>query len=1589
MIPGQSQQFFEAAAAQSGAAAGYEIERSLRFNSADSAYLNRTPSSAGNRKTWTLSFWVKLCGDSGHLISAGNDAFQFELRSDGQYLIANSGCFINTYSTTVFRDYSAWQHFVIEHDATNTYCKIYINGSLQKTITASNADGAFNNNTAHNFSGRSTSLDSFTDFYLADVYFIDGQALDPTDFGEYDDNNIWQPKRFTGSFSSYDQSETWSNGSVTTGSLNTGGGSSIAGCFDGSPAANTGIFTNTGAKIVYTFPSTINYTSKVELFAFRGEGSPGNSYFDLGDVTPSTNYYSQLASPGWITVATGSGSFNAITNQDQQNNGGWAGIKVDGILLVDPSVSVTVNSFHLKFADSSSNQALGYDSAVTQPTLNPRGGMDVITYTGNGTSQTIGGLAFLPDFVWIKRRNSTNNHRIFDTVRGPNRSLSSDLNSTANTSNNQLTGFTPSGFNLGSNNEVNQSSGTYVAWAWKAGGPVSSNTDGTLTSSVSASTDYGFSIVSYTGDGSSSATIGHGLNATPQMVIVKRRDNANVWVIAHTGIGTNNLQFDTSAAYSLPSGSGGGGINLGNSTTISPVQGTSSIVNSNASGGTYIAYCWSEIAGFSKFGTYSGNGSSTGPIVTTGFKPRFLLVKRTDSTASWVIWDTERASNDTLKPNDSSAEESQYQIDALVDGFQIKNTWGSLNNNGGTYIYAAFADRPGNNWDVNNLIAVENGGTADAVDFTSSSTRLSLASSSDFNLDSSNWTIEFFFINRSTASQRFYYFGNNTQNLQTATNGTQLLYFNGSNAFTFGSVKLNKLHHVALVNSGGTVTAYIDGSSVTTFAAGSTADRTLTIGAFSDGQNALNGIISNFRIVNGSSVYSSNFSVPTANLSNIPDTVLLCCQSSSSVTDATVAPGSITATGTPTVTTISIPSTANQDSLIDTPTNYEAESGNNGGNYATLNAVDVNSSLTLSNGNLQFQAPSGTGWKSVRATIGVSSGKWYWEYKAVSNAGTAVFVGISKNSSPVTNHVGQDANSYGLYRLNGNIYHNNSASSYTTGFGLNTIVGVALDLDAGTLVYYYDGVSQGTAVTGLSGEWFPAFSAQSEGNGGVNFGQRRFVYTPPTGFLPLVTTSFTDPTIADGSTAMDTTLYSGNDTQRDITGLGFSPDMVWIKKRSSTGNHSLMDTVRGATKNLVPNDTQSEGTETEYLNAFLSDGFSLGISGVVNDGSSTYVAWAWDGGTSNTSISPGDLNSSVYNQDQTWSSSASGLQINNGTAAGFFNGYIDGTGFLGLSSGNDQQYMTGQSIPITANSVIQIYNNNQGSPSYKINGTSVSHTAVAIGSDYVSTLSIPSGATQLQSVSISTSGNSAQYGIKVDGKILVDSTATPPNVPTIASTVRANASAGFSIVSWSGSGSNATIGHGLNAAPYFIIAKCRNAGSTTWLSYHNSLGSTKYIELNSTNAEATASNVWNDTDPTSSVFSVGTSSGINQSGRTYIAYCFAPVAGYSAFGSYTGNGSTDGPFVYTGFRPRWLLIKSVTNTSSWRLLDTARDPENVANAGLFPDDIEPETVSTNYNLDILSNGFKIRNSFSAFNTSGNSYLYMAFAEHPFKTARAR
>jgi len=225
---------------------------------------------------------------------------------------------------------------------------------------------------------------------------------------------------------------------------------------------------------------------------------------------------------------------------------------------------------------------------------------------------------------------------------------------------------------------------------------------------------------------------------------------------------------------------------------------------------------------------------------------------------------------------------------------------------------------------------------------------------------------------------------------------------------------------------------------------------------------------------------------------------------------------------------------------------------------------------------------------------------------------------------------------------------------------------------------------------------------------------------------------------------------------------------------------------------------------------------------------------------------------------------------------------------------------------------------------------------------------------------------------------------------TITSTVSVNASAGFSVVTYTGTGANATVGHGLGVAPSMVIARNRPSSADAWCIYHVGLTSAAFfIKLNATDAQASGASVWNSTAPTSSVFSVGSSTGSNGSTNAMVAYCWTPIAGFSAFGSWTGNASTDGPFVYTGFRPKFLLVKNSNTGNGWAILDSARNTYNVAGTILVPNASDAEATYSQWYFDFLSNGFKVRGSSAETNGSGNTIIYAAWAENPFRNSLAR
>ncbi|NBW20101.1 MAG: hypothetical protein EBR82_70235, partial [Caulobacteraceae bacterium] len=327
----------------------------------------------------------------------------------------------------------------------------------------------------------------------------------------------------------------------------------------------------------------------------------------------------------------------------------------------------------------------------------------------------------------------------------------------------------------------------------------------------------------------------------------------------------------------------------------------------------------------------------------------------------------------------------------------------------------------------------------------------------------------------------------------------------------------------------------------------------------------------------------------------------------------------------------SVTAGAGNDSLVDSPTNYGEDTGLGGevrGNYCTINPLDFSGAGTISNGNLQY-VQSTLNARGGRGTIAVSSGKWYWE---VTNNGGNNSVGVIKDTGAINStYIGGNADGWS-YFIDGSKYNNNSSSTYGASYTTNDIIGIALNMDAGTLVFYKNGVSQGTAFTGLSGTLSPAFSSSltSAVSFTANFGQRPFAYAAPSGFKALCTQNLPQPTIQKPSTAMDVVTYTGNSSTNAITGLGFSPEFVWIKGRSAAHFHGLYDIVRGAgnTKGLYSNTTEAEGTNSSFQNfvSFDSSGFTLGSTtstNNLNNNTSTYVAWSWDAGSTTSTNNSG------------------------------------------------------------------------------------------------------------------------------------------------------------------------------------------------------------------------------------------------------------------------------------------------------------------------------------------------------------------------------
>jgi len=799
------------------------LTNSLRFRASAGGYLNRTPTVAGNRRTWTLSAWIKrgaLSSSTSFGILEGNasstELTAFRFGSDNlsiqDYSVSNGYNLLWT-TTAVYRDPSAWYHIVISYDSTqassaNTV-KMFVNGN-QQIVTFLAAQGSYSQNRDSYINainaqriGVYNGLANYFDGYMDDINLIDGQALEPYYFGNNDANGVWKPIKYTGMYGTNgfyltfaDTTSTTTLGYDSSGNNNNWTTNNISLTAGTTYDAMTDVPTNTSATVAnYAVMNPLNKDSGITVTQanLQATGSTGDVdrtvfstmsipssqkiYFEAVAVTGSSagNYFAVGIAPSTLGLSQEvgiSGSFGIESNQasdslkrisgtftsygagtyiatndiiqvaiDQASGKIWfgknntwfdSGNPSSGTNPATSTLSTSTEYFPVaSFFRSGPTLAFNFGQrpfAYTPPTgfvalntfnlptptiLQGNKYMDATLWSGTGVSglSITNAALFKPDLVWMKGRNlASQNNVLVDSVRGANQTLLSNTTD-AQAAISSIAGFNSNGFVISGTANNGYSGGTsglnYVAWQWQAGqGSTSSNTSGSITSTVSVNATAGFSVVTYTGNGSSGATFGHGLGVAPRMVIVKIRNTTDNWRVGHAFMngGTNpwnyNLTLNQTNAQQL------------NSTVWNNTAPTSTLVtlgndsSVNASSSTYVAYCWAEIAGFSAFGSYTGNASTDGPFVYLGFRPKFVIFRDYSNAHSWILIDSSRntynVAGDYLRAESSAVENATYSVanntavDFLSNGFKLRNAAVNSGENNGSsnYIYMAWAENP-------------------------------------------------------------------------------------------------------------------------------------------------------------------------------------------------------------------------------------------------------------------------------------------------------------------------------------------------------------------------------------------------------------------------------------------------------------------------------------------------------------------------------------------------------------------------------------------------------------------------------------------------------------------------------------------------------------------------------------------------------------------------------------------------------------------------------------------------------------------------------------------------------------------------------
>ncbi len=819
-------------AGASGQATGYEIDSSLLFpeNFTDNQdYLAYSPSNANGDQNWTFSIWIKPAYSDLGTQGAGGDSMGIltcgyanrghmklsDYRGGTIHTQENQSWNSDMYSAGTYRDPGAWMHILFTWDRNgstdNTRRMVYVNGQdITPDMTGSKPSSTGLNtiiNTQETMllgasrayqggGGGGWFIRNWFTGRMAEIHFVDGQALTPSDFLDID-GSIIKPIEYKGShgdngfYLKFDDASNYGADSSGNGNDWTVSGSDFSSSPDTptnnfatlnhlDPAANHGTSTFkegnlridlSGGNYKYSAVGNGAMSTGKWYFEFcainsdnsqmlgvaditkglnRGyTGSSGdglyiyvdgdkysptssssygvswtygdvmgiavdmdnnamyfaknNTWMNSGDPTSGSSktgaaYTTELSGKTWVAAmgrgglsGTNSGTFNfgqdssfagAKTAQGNQDGNG-----IGDFYYTPPSGYLALCSQNLP------------DPSIADPTKH----FNTVLYTGNGsTGHAISGVGFQPDFVWVKSRSdSGTNHGLHDSIRvigGNEEVLFSNTTNAGSTGSAYLSSFDSDGFTLNNNTSGNNSGSTFASWNWKAGGTASSNTDGSITSSISANTDAGFSIVAWTGTGSN-VTVGHGLSQAPELIINKSRDDAYNWavqsILFNSASDTNILYLNTTAAQADDTNV----FQAAPTATVFSPQG-GSWAGIGASGVDYIAYCFHSVDGYSKVGKYTGNSNADGPMFYCGFKPAWAMFKATGSAQSWTVFDNKRnvynLMDNSLFPDLSNEENdaTSLSIDFVSNGIKIRSTHNYVNYSGSDYLVLAFAESP-------------------------------------------------------------------------------------------------------------------------------------------------------------------------------------------------------------------------------------------------------------------------------------------------------------------------------------------------------------------------------------------------------------------------------------------------------------------------------------------------------------------------------------------------------------------------------------------------------------------------------------------------------------------------------------------------------------------------------------------------------------------------------------------------------------------------------------------------------------------------------------------------------------------------------